>query len=89
MRCPYLDEQEMCSIYLSRPSCCRSFPNNTPGMFCETSSSKCTYDLQGNLDCFNCKDKCCNHLAIPESTPVWKVIELLNISCGDCKKTYT
>ena len=89
MQCPYLDEQELCSIYSARPSCCRNFPNSTPGMFCETSASKCTYDAVGNLDCFNCQDKCCRHLAIPDSTPVWEVIQLLDISCVECKEIYT
>jgi len=88
MRCPYLDKQELCSIYSTRPGCCRSFPNGTPGMFCESSASACVYDAIGNLDCFSCKDKCCNHLAIPKTTPVEKVINLLDISCARCKEIY-
>ena len=88
MRCPYLDEQELCSIYSTRPGCCRSFPNSTPGMFCESSASKCVYDFAGNLDCLSCKDKCCNHLAIPETTPIWEVIKLLDVSCVTCKEIY-
>ena len=89
MKCPYLDEQELCSIYEARPGCCRNFPNSTPGMFCEASAVKCTYDAAGNLDCFSCKDKCCRHLAIPDFTPVWEVVKLLDISCIECKEIYT
>jgi hypothetical protein len=87
MRCPYLDEQGLCSIYPQRFSCCRNFPNRTKGMFC-AETTRCVYDENGNLDCFNCKDKCCNHLDIPDDTPIWEVVRLLDISCNTCKEIY-
>ena len=65
--CPYLNADELCSIYETRPSCCRNFPNRNTGMFC--SETKCVYDALGNLDCANCKDKCCKHL---EMSVKWK-----------------
>jgi len=79
--CPYLNADELCSIYETRPSCCRNFPNRNTGMFC--SETKCVYDALGNLDCANCKDKCCKHLEMEVFD-----IKLLNISCSTCKETY-
>ena len=81
IRCPYLNNDELCSIYETRPSCCRNFPNRNEGMFC--SESKCVYDANGNLDCVNCKDKCCNHLEMEVFD-----IKLLDISCSTCKEVY-
>ena len=81
MRCPYLDENELCSIYDNRPNCCRNFPNRESGMFCST--TVCVYDAAGNLDCMNCKDKCCNHLEMEVFD-----IKLLDMSCSTCKATY-
>ena len=79
--CPYLNADELCSIYETRPSCCRNFPNRNTGMFC--SETKCVYDALGNLDCANCKDKCCKHLEMSVFD-----IKLLDISCSTCKETY-
>ena len=79
--CPYLNADELCSIYETRPSCCRNFPNRNTGMFC--SETKCVYDALGNLDCANCKDKCCKHLEMEVFD-----IKLLDISCSTCKETY-
>ena len=79
--CPYLDENELCSIYEVRPSCCRNFPNGNSGMFC--SDTVCVYDSLGNLDCKNCKDKCCKHLEMEIFD-----IKLLDISCTKCKEVY-
>ena len=87
MICPYLDENKLCSIYEFRFSCCKSFPNKESGMFCNE-TTRCVYDANGNIDCFSCKDKCCEHLEIPDNTPIWDVINLLNISCLKCKETY-
>jgi Fe-S-cluster containining protein len=81
IRCPYLNNDELCSIYETRPSCCRNFPNRTLGMFC--SETKCVYDALGNLDCANCKDKCCSHLEMEVFD-----IKLLDISCSTCKEVY-
>jgi len=50
-------------------------------MFC--SESKCVYDSLGNLDCANCKDKCCNHLEMEVFD-----IKLLDISCIECNEKY-
>jgi hypothetical protein len=50
-------------------------------MFC--SETKCVYDALGNLDCANCKDKCCKHLEMSVFD-----IKLLDISCLTCKETY-
>ena len=50
-------------------------------MFC--SETKCVYDALGNLDCANCKDKCCKHLEMEVFD-----IKLLDISCSTCKETY-
>ena len=50
-------------------------------MFC--SETKCVYDALGNLDCANCKDKCCRHLEMEVFD-----IKLLDISCSTCKETY-
>jgi Fe-S-cluster containining protein len=83
IRCPHLNEQELCSIYETRPSCCRNFPNRNEGMFCSDSYKTCVYDSQGNLDCASCKDKCCNHLEIAVFD-----IKLLDISCAECKEKY-
>jgi hypothetical protein len=81
INCPYLNADELCSIYETRPSCCRNFPNRNTGMFC--SETKCVYDALGNLDCANCKDKCCKHLEMEVFD-----INLLDISCLTCKETY-
>lgn len=87
MICPYLDENKLCSIYEFRFNCCRNFPNKETGMFC-SETPRCVYDAKGNVDCFNCKDKCCEHLEIPDNTPIWEVVKILNISCIKCKETY-
>ena len=87
MICPYLDENKLCSIYEFRFNCCRSFPNRETGMFC-SETTRCVYDANGNVDCFNCKDKCCEHLEIPDNTPIWEVVKILDISCVKCKETY-
>jgi hypothetical protein len=87
MICPYLDENKLCSIYEFRFNCCRNFPNKETGMFC-SETTRCVYDAKGNVDCFNCKDKCCEHLEIPDNTPIWEVVKILNISCIKCKETY-
>jgi len=50
-------------------------------MFC--SETKCVYDALDNLDCANCKDKCCKHLEMEVFD-----IKLLDISCSTCKETY-
>ena len=81
VKCPYLTENELCSIYEDRPKCCRNFPNRNPGMFC--SETKCVYDNLGNLDCVNCKDKCCNHLEMEVFD-----IKLLDITCIECNEKY-
>ena len=81
IRCPYLDKDERCSIYETRFSCCRNFPNRNTGMFC--SEAKCVYNSLGNLDCANCKDKCCNHLEMEIFD-----VKLLDISCVECKEKY-
>ena len=81
IRCPYLDKDELCSIYENRFSCCRNFPNRNSGMFC--AEAKCVYDALGNVDCMNCKDKCCNHLEMEVFDA-----KLLDISCLDCKEKY-
>jgi hypothetical protein len=83
IRCPHLNEKELCSIYETRPSCCRNFPNLNKGMFCSDSYKRCVYDSLGNLNCANCKDKCCNHLEMKTFD-----IKLLNISCVECKEKY-
>lgn len=76
MICPHFKD-ELCSIYETRPQCCRNFPNRNEGMFCV--DSKC------NNDCINCKDKCCRHI---EGTDVKNIIQILDISCNDCKRIY-
>ena len=50
-------------------------------MFC--SDTVCVYDSLGNLDCKNCKDKCCKHLEMEIFD-----IKLLDISCTKCKEVY-
>lgn len=81
IRCPLLDSNGLCTIYENRPSCCRNYPNKTEGMFCN--DNKCIYDEQGNLDCFNCKDKCCNYLRMDTFD-----LDKMNISCEECKEVY-
>ena len=86
MRCPFLYENELCSIYPYRFSCCRNFPNRNPGMYCE--NTVCVYDSQDQLDCGNCKNKCCNHLNIDDHAHIWDVINSLDMSCDNCKEKY-
>lgn len=86
-RCPYLNDQELCSIYEQRFSCCGNFPNRNTGMYC-SETTKCVYTPSGDLDCFNCQDKCCNHLDIPALTPVWQVVKYLSMDCDTCRELY-
>ena len=76
MICPYF-KNELCTIYETRPLCCRNFPNREEGMYCST--SKC------DNDCLNCKDKCCRHIAIKDLT---NFIQILDITCDTCKRIY-
>lgn len=74
--CPHF-VNGLCSIYDTRPSCCRNFPNRNLGMFC--ADSKC------DEDCANCKDKCCTHIVAPSPD---LVIAVLSITCSECQNIY-
>ena len=81
IKCPLLSDEGLCTVYETRFSCCRNFPNKNEGMFC--SDKKCVFDANGNIDCMNCKDKCCNYLAMDVFDT-----KLLDMSCEECKETY-
>lgn len=83
--CPHLNSEELCSIYERRFNCCRNFPNRTSGMFCST-TTKCVYTYQGELDCFNCKDKCCKHILVEIDKQFNSAI--LDIDCITCTEKY-
>ncbi len=80
-RCPYLSKEELCSIYDSRPSCCRSFPNRT--------NSNCYIPDYCDVDCKNCKDKCCNYISLSTGTnePI-DFFNNLNIECDNCTQCW-
>lgn len=83
--CPHFTADELCGIYENRYSCCRNFPNRQTGMFC-ASTTRCIYDVDGNLDCKNCLDKCCRHIwvgADKEFDP-----SVLKMDCLTCSETY-
>ena len=86
MICPFL-KNERCSIYYYRPSCCRNFPQTKSGLFC-TDRIKCTYDKEGNIDCFNCVNKCCHNVQMPEGTGKLEIIKKLNGTCEECEDHY-
>lgn len=73
--CPYLTKDELCSIYSNRPDCCRNFPNIS------NSHAYCNHANMCDLDCMNCKDKCCNNIVLDESGDF---IKSLSISCDAC-----
>ena len=84
VRCPYLTEDELCSIYETRPECCRSFPNRN--------SPNCYVPDYCDLDCKNCKDKCCNYISLDsESSNPPKPIDFyrsLDIKCDNCTQCW-
>ncbi|WP_082542395.1 MULTISPECIES: YkgJ family cysteine cluster protein [unclassified Mesorhizobium] len=77
MRCPFLTADELCSIYDTRPECCRSFPSKSPNCFVP---DWC------DLDCRNCKDKCCNYISLDDKTKTLPAdfYRSLDIKCEDC-----
>lgn len=77
-RCPYLTKEELCSIYDNRPKCCRNFPNRQEGSFCYI-PNRC------NLNCKECKDKCCNYISLDESGDF---IISLDITCDKCAEKW-
>ena len=83
MRCPYLTKDELCSIYETRPECCRSFPSKSPN---------CYVPEWCDLDCKNCKDKCCNYISLDSKTgnepkPI-DFYRSLNIKCENCTQCW-
>lgn len=80
--CPYLNSDELCSIYNIRPECCRNFPNK--------SNPKCVDAFRCDLDCKNCKDKCCKHILLTvDSDYESDFIASLNIKCDSCNQEWT
>ena len=82
--CPYLDSNELCSIYEDRPLCCRNYPGK--GIkFPFTNHIKHTCDQ----DCANCVGKCCESISVLKwQTSPEDIIRHLSISCDSCNKTF-
>ena len=82
-RCPYLNEQELCSIYEDRPQCCRAFPNVANPHFC-SDSYRC------DLNCTACVDKCCKniYIAVSGEAKPQDFIDALNIPCENCNQKW-
>jgi Fe-S-cluster containining protein len=83
--CPFLDKDELCSIYETRPSCCRSYPGKGRKY---PFTAKIIHSCDSN--CSACINKCCKNVQIATNatpTPA-DFLEGLNVSCSECPKTF-
>ena len=84
--CPKYDTNTgLCTIYDSRPECCRNFPGKGKkypfkNEIVHTCDSKCNV----------CLTKCCTQIGIPiNMEPTWEVVlTRLQMSCTECPKKF-
>jgi len=74
--CPHLTAEELCTIYDDRPKCCRTFPNRV--------HPNCIDAYRCDLNCKECKDKCCKHILLTDKN----FISSLDVSCNQCKQIW-
>lgn len=84
--CPYLDKDELCSIYDTRPECCRNYPGKgIKYPFTTKEIHSC------DSNCSACVDKCCKNVQVPIhiiDPPPEFFIKAHSGSCADCPKTF-
>lgn len=89
--CPLLKDNQ-CSIYKTRPNCCKNYPQNNS--YCSTADclliGKDKNTRESSIICARCDAKCCKRILIPKNQIITNefILKWMNIDCQTCRKLF-
>lgn len=89
--CPML-KNNCCTIYETRPSCCRNHPQNNG--YCVSGDclliGKEKNTKESSVICIECGAKCCKRILIPKNQIITKkfMLRWMDIDCQTCRNLF-